>query len=558
MLFTAGNSISLQDVLFGDVWVCSGQSNMELTMERVSDVYADILANANNPHIRQFEVPDRYDFKEPQADVAAGSWLAFNQENAPKFSAVAYFFARELYERYEVPVGLINSAMGGSPAEAWISEEAVKEFPDYHTEMQKFRNDQLIADIEKKDQEAGRNWYARLNQTDEGLRQDWFRPDVQDREWATMEIPGYWAEGPMGEVNGVVWFRKEITLPAEMAGKPARLLMGRIVDADSVFINGEFVGTTSYQYPPRRYTVPAGILQEGTNEIAIRVINERGRGGFVPDKPYKLIVGQDSLDLRGSWKYRQGTTMKPAPGQTFIRWKPVGLYNAMIAPLTSYAIKGVIWYQGESNTKNPGEYAGLMETLIRDWREQWKQGDFPFLFVQLTNFMEAKAAPSESSWAELRQAQLETLSVPNTAMAVAIDVGEWNDIHPLNKQAVGQRLALQAAHLVYGDKDVVPSGPLFEAVRQEGNKLVLSFTHTGSGLVAKDGQGLQHFAIAGKDGKFKEAKAEIRGNQVVVWHDAIEQPVAVRYAWADNPQGANLYNKEGLPASPFEATVDEQ
>ncbi|AKD05471.1 9-O-acetylesterase [Pontibacter korlensis] len=558
MAFKASNEVVVKDILFGDVWVCSGQSNMELTMERVQDKYADIIAQTNNPNIRHFEVPDKYNFKKPNADVESGSWQPATPENILKFSAVAYFFAKDLYAQYKVPVGLINSALGGSPAEAWISEEALKEFPGYYKQAQQFKNDALIDSIETKDKALSNQWYSKLNQNDVGLKQGWAEADFDDEDWSQMTLPGYWADEALGNVNGVVWFRKEINVPKSMAGKPAKLLLGRIVDADEVYINGKKVGNTTYQYPPRRYMFSEDVLKEGKNTIAVRVTSNGGRGGFVLDKPYELLVGDQSIDLKGEWKYKLGAQMEPTPGQTFVRWKPVGLYNAMVAPLTDYRIKGVIWYQGESNIKNPAEYTALMSKLISDWRKQWKQGDFPFIFVQLANFMEPKSTPEKSNWAALRQAQLETLAVPSTGMAVTIDAGEWNDIHPLDKKTVGERLALQARKLAYNDKKVVASGPLLQSVQAQGNKLVLTFANTGSGLATSDNRPLKHFAIAGKDKKFVWANADIQGDRVVVWSDRVADPVFIRYAWADNPEGANLYNKEGLPASPFEATVTRE
>jgi sialate O-acetylesterase len=352
-------------------------------------------------------------------------------------------------------------------------------------------------------------------------------------------------------VNGVVWFRKEINVPASMTGKPVRLWLGRIVDADTAYVNGEIVGTVSYQYPPRIYDIPSNLLKAGRNIIVIRVINNSGRGGFVPDKPYELSTREQTIDLKGPWKYRLGAAMEPLPGQTLIQRQPLGLYNAMIAPLLNYRIKGIIWYQGESNTAKPQEYQELFSALIADWRAKWNQGDFPFLYVQLANFMEAEDNPSESDWAELREAQLKTLSVPNTAMAVTVDIGEWNDIHPLNKEDVAKRLALAGRRLAYGDEDVVYSGPIYRSKQIEGNRIVLAFTHTGGGLITRGGDELKQFAIAGADRKFVWAKARIEGDKVVVWNDDITSPVVVRYGWANNPEGANLYNKEGLPASPF-------
>ena len=303
-------------------------------------------------------------------------------------------------------------------------------------------------------------------------------------------------------------------------------------------------------YPSRKYTVAPGILHEGKNILVVRVISNKGKGGFVADKSYELVTRDERLDLKGNWQYRLGAVMDPLEGQTFVRWKPAGLFNAMISPLVNYTIRGAVWYQGESNASRYSEYTKLLSTLISDWRSKWNQGDFPFLFVQLPNFMEAKAQPSESEWALFREAQMKALSVPMTGMVVTYDIGEWNDIHPLNKKDVGVRLALAACKVAYGDDKVVYSGPVYDSFKIIGNKIIISFQNTGSGLMARGGE-LKYFSIAADDGKFVWAKAKIENNQVVVWNDEIPHPVSVRYAWADNPEGANLYNKEGLPAAPF-------
>lgn len=553
MNITASNSITIRDIMIGDVWVCSGQSNMELPMRRVSWVYPAEIANSANPSIRQFYVPRKYDFNNPYEDFETGSWKSANPENVLEFSAVAYFFANALYDKHDVPIGLINTSLGGSPAEAWMSEEALKAFPAHYEEAQRFKDSQLIKQIEDEDRTRIQGWYKRLRQKDEGYANPetaWFLSDLNTSDWASMEIPGYWADTELGSVNGVVWFRKNINIPSAAAGRPAKLILGRIVDADSVFVNGVFVGSTSYQYPPRRYDIPVNLLRVGENTFVVRVINSTGKGGFVSDKPYEIITDDISIDLRGDWEYRLGTTMEHLESQTFIRWKPLGLFNAMIAPLLNYRIKGVIWYQGESNAGRPIEYRSLFPAMIRDWRKNWQIGDFPFLFVQLANFMESQRQPSESNWAMLREAQLKTLSVPNTGMAVIIDIGEWNDIHPLNKNDVGKRLALAARKVAYNNEKVVYSGPLYKSMRIDDNKIILTFTHVGSGLVAQGGE-LKHFAICGADSQFVWAQAKIEGDKVIVWSDEISNPVAVRYAWADNPEGANLYNKDGLPASPF-------
>jgi sialate O-acetylesterase len=555
MVLKGKNEIVINDVLFGDVWICSGQSNMELPMQRLIDQYPKVIAEANNSKIRQFLVPDEYDFNQQREDFSSGSWVKADQKNILNFSGVAYFFALDIYEKKRIPIGLINTALGGSPAESWISEEAIKIFPAYYAEAQKFKDKTLISSIEGKDAAAGNEWQKLLNSTDIGIKNNWKNENTDVSTWMTMNIPGYWADADLGKVNGSVWFRKEVILSKEMVGKPAKLLLGRIVDADSVFINGQFVGTTSYQYPPRRYLLQNTVLKEGKNVIVIKVVNNSGRGGFVIDKPYELIVDGQKIDLKGAWKYSLGAKMDIAPSQTFVRWKPVGLYNAMIAPLTNYAIKGALWYQGEANTFKAEEYKSLMTTLVSDWRKHWNQGDFPFLYVQLPGFMENKSTPTESNWAKLRQQQLALSDVTNTGMAVAIDLGEWNDIHPLNKQDVGKRLALQAQKVVYGDKNVIASGPLFKSVKQIKDQLEITFSNLGGGLKIKGAGTLKYFAIAGADRKFVWAKARIVNDKVLVGNSEVSNPMYVRYAWADNPVGANLYNKAGLPASPFEGTI---
>ncbi len=553
MFVRATNEIKISDVLIGDVWICSGQSNMELSMKRVSPIYPDDIAHSSNPFIRHFAVPQRYDFNTPQEDLQGGVWKSANPENILAFSAVAYFFAKELYDANKVPIGLINASLGGSPAEAWMCEDALKTFPAHYKELQIFKDTALIRRIESGDNARIGAWYRLLRQKDEGYKDPahtWLDPALATDAWNDTQIPGYWAKTSLGPVNGVVWFRKNIQIPASMIGQPALLNLGRIVDADSVFLNGTFVGTTSYQYPPRRYEIPAGILKEGLNTLVVRVISNIGKGGFVPDKPYELKSAGQTIDLKGEWQYRLGAVMEPLASQTFVRWKPAGLYNAMIHPLLQYRIKGAIWYQGESNAKKPVEYRALFPAMINDWRKHWKQGDFPFLFVQLTNFMEARDQPCESDWAVLREAQQRTLSLPQTAMAVTIDIGEWNDIHPLNKKDVGKRLALAAQKIAYGNEKIVCSGPELQSMEIVGSKVVLTFSNSGKKLKTKEGENLKGFALAGADRRFVWAEARIKKNKVIVSSPEVPNPVAVRYAWADNPE-ANLYNKTGLPAAPF-------
>ncbi len=552
MTIKASNTISIEDILIGEVWICSGQSQMDINMNRVRPIYEEEIKNAGNEQIRYFSVPAVFNFIEPQTDLPSGGWESISQENILNVSAIAYFFADELYKTYKVPVGMIRSSVGGSPAEAWISEDAIKRFPVHYDEAQKFKDAEIIEQIRSEDKQRIDAWYTKLGNSDEGYKDmPWISPEMDVSGWAEMQVPGYWADGNLGLINGVVWFRKDIDIPEEIAGKSAMLNLGRIVDADSVFVNGIYVGSVGYQYPPRRYFIPENILKKGKNTIVVRIISNGGRGGFVPDKPYELVVEDKSIDLKGKWRYRLGAKMNPLKGQTFIRWKPVGLFNGMIAPLTNYTIKGVLWYQGESNTGRPLEYADLFSALIKNWREKWNRGNFPFLFVQLHNFMESQEYPTESNWALTRESQLKTLSLPNTAMAVAIDLGEWNDIHPLNKKDIAKRLVLAARKTAYNEQDVVSSGPIYQSMEIVKDSIIITFSETGSGLVAKDSGKLRYFAIAGKDKKFVWANAKIKGNKVIVWSEKVKNPLAVRYAWADNPDGANVYNKESLPASPF-------
>lgn len=556
MVIKAEKTIILKDILIGDVWFCSGQSNMTILMSRVSNIYGDEIAKANDSFIRLFTVPLKYSFKAQEEDVESENWIAANRDNILSFTAVGYFFAKALFERYHVPIGLINSSVGGSPVTAWMSEECLKNFPEYLETMDLLKDDEYIDNIKSKDEEINNNWCSYINDTDKGLKNNenkWFDFDFNASDWQTINLPAYFEDRGVPKFNGVIWLRKEVNISKEMTGKPARLLLGRIVDSDLVYVNGVFVGETTYQYPPRRYTIPKDLLREGNNIIVVRVVSKIDKGGFIKDKPYELIIDDNTIDLKGQWKYKIGAIAKePLPDPTFFQYEPCGLYNGMVAPILNYGIKGVIWYQGESNTSNPAEYHKLFSAMIYDWRNKFDQGEFPFLYVQLPNYMEACEKPTESSWAELREEQFKTLRVPNTGMAVTIDVGEWNDLHPLRKKEVGERLALLAQKLAYGDNSIVCSGPMYEGMKVEGNKIIIKFSNVGEGLIAKGSNELKHFAIAGEDKKYVWGKVKIEKDLIIVWNDNIKNPTSVRYAWADNPELANLYNKNGLPASPFE------
>jgi len=549
----ASNTVILRELLFGDVWFCSGQSNMVHQMD-IHDVrYAAEIAAANYPQIRQCWIPTLTNVQQAQQDLPPVYWKAAVGAGVRPFSAVAYFFAKKLYDKFRVPIGIINASVGGTPIEAWISEEGLNNFSSAKTTIAKNKDTAYINSFNRRPAANSRPAMP----TDLGLTETtkWYEPAYIPKGWHTISIPGFWEDQGVKDLNGIVWYRKEIDIPVSMTGKPARVFLGRIVDADELYINGKKVGATAYQYPQRRYHVAADVIRAGRNIFVVRVTNTAGKGGFVPDKPYCIFAGSDTVALNGYWQYKVGEVFWPVGrggfgGGISLQNQPAALYNAMVAPEINYTIKGFCWYQGEANAGKPQEYADLQPALIHDWRSKWKNDSLPFLFVQLPGFMDYNYLPAESNWAMLRESQLKSLSVHNTAMAVAIDVGEWNDIHPDNKKAVGDRLALAALKIAYHEQ-LVDAGPLYQSFVADGNRIVVSFTNTGSGLTTNDGEAPAEFAIAGADKKFVWAHTKIEGNRVVVWSESVAEPKYVRYAWADNPVNPNVYNQEGLPASPF-------
>lgn len=551
------NEIVLEDILIGDVWLCSGQSNMVHQMDIHDVTYAEDIANANYPEIRHFKVPTKTDLQGPSKDINGGAWQAAVSEEVRPFSAVAYFFARKLYKKYGVPIGLINASVGGTPIEAWINEGGYREFPEKLKIIEENKDTAFV----RAHSRSNFNGQQPQKPKDKGVigETPWYDVSFEPKNWRSINIPGYWEDQGVRDLNGVVWYRKEIALPQSMEGKEAKVFLGRIVDADELYINGEKVGNTTYQYPQRRYDVPANLLKTGKNTFVIRVTNNVGKGGFVPDKPYSIFTETDTVDLKGYWQYKVGEVFPPMDLSSFSKTKErtinpqnelTALYNGMVAPYTQLPVKGVLWYQGESNAGRPEDYLDLMHALINGWRGIYNNPELPFIYAQLPNFGDVTYSPTESNWAKLREAQLKALGNPNTAMTVNIDLGEWNDIHPDNKKDVGERMALAAQKIAYGE-ELVHSGPLYQTSEIEGDKIIISFSHIGSGLVTNDGEALSSFEIAGEDKKFVWAQAKIEGDKVIVWNDEIPNPKYVRYAWADNPDNPNLYNKEGLPASPF-------
>ncbi|MBS1563458.1 MAG: sialate O-acetylesterase [Bacteroidetes bacterium] len=545
------NEITIKEILVGDVWLASGQSNMEFPMSRLQQKYPEDIASSASYPIREFHVKERYSFT-PE-EKTEGSWKPANPVNILRFSAVAYFFAQKLYGTYKVPIGILHSSWPGTPAESWISIDSLAAFPEYVKVARQFSQAGFADSLANAEKAQAMSWHRTVRNNDAGMTGQWARQPA-DSSWKKIIIPGFWQNQGAKDVHGAVWLKQTVQVPPGFANGNIYLELGLIDDADSTYINGQFVGTTDNRYGVRRYSIPSSFLKEGNNDITIRVLDLDGDGGIIPGKTYRLTNGKDAIAIAGEWRYKIGYATGNMPAQTRIAYKPVLVYNGLIEPILNYRIKGAIWYQGEGNTgyAKSREYRRLLPVMIHEWRAKWQQGDFPFLIVQLANYMPAKPQPAESNWAMLRESQqIVARNEPHCGLAVAIDIGEAGDIHPPNKKDVGYRLALQADEIAYHDTRVHASGPVYRSMQIQGNKIILSFTDVRGGLTAKDGTRLQQFAIAGEDKVFYWADAVIEGDKVVVSSDAFKNPVAVRYAWADNPAGCNLYNKDGLPAVPF-------
>ena len=566
ILEVAGSrTLTFDNVMSGEVWLCSGQSNMQFSVNGAINAEAEMAA-ADYPDIRLVTVPRRPE-AHPQKDADIDGWKVCRPDTVPSFSAVGYFFGRDLHEALEgVPIGLINSSYGGTPVEAWTSAGSLQTVPEMADALNQLdaafsTPEKAQAQYEQAYAKFMDNAYAKDAGFTPSREAQWAAPDLDLGEWQAMTLPVLWESTGYKDFDGWMWFRRDVDLPAGWAGKDLTLSLGPINDMDIAWFNGTEVGR--FEIPdsvetPRVYTVPGELVQAGQNTITVRVYDMGGNGG-IWGQPEEMSLqpaaagGDAPISLAGVWRNRVGVALQDVgtpPQLTLGRNQnlPSALYNGMIHPLVPYGMRGAIWYQGESNAGRAYQYRTLFPLLIQDWRNIWGQGDLPFYFVQLANFFEREAEPSEHSWAELREAQALALTLPNTGMATAIDIGEAADIHPKNKQELGRRLALGALANVYG-QDVVHSGPMLHSSRVEDNRIRLVFDHVDSGLEVH-GEELAGFAIAGEDRNFVWANAEIQGNDVVVWNDAIANPVAVRYGWAANPV-ITLYNKAGLPAPPF-------
>ncbi len=539
----------LDDILIGEVWVCSGQSNMEWPLKLTDDADKRI-SEANNAMIRHVKVPLTTSLT-AMADIPATQWQVCSPQTAADFTAVGYHFARKLWDDMHIPVGLVNSSWGGTHVETWISGEsffAEPEFEAWKAAMPK-NADSILASKEARIREiVARNQPILPSPAEAaGFR----NAGLDDASWKTMELPGAWENKGMPEIDGVVWFRRSFQVPAGLRIDNPVLHLAMIDDADSVFINGEFVGSTNAYNTPRKYPIKAGLLKS-VNTISVRVLDTGGDGGMYGSADdMHITIGDMRIPLAGAWRYRIAT-VSAASGSLGPNTYPTLLYNAMIHPIQQLPVRGVIWYQGESNAGRAEQYRRSFPLMIRDWRKQWRD-TLPFYFVQLTHWKAGggNSRNGGSTWAELREAQQMTLRLPHTGMAVITDIGNTEDIHPRNKADVGYRLALQALAKTYGKAQPCES-PVFAGMDRQGQSLLLRFDHLYGGWEVRNPYGyINGFEVAGADRKFYLARAWLRRDRIVVESDQVAEPVAVRYCWSDDPNDVNLFNKVGLPCAPF-------
>lgn len=553
-------TIKLKNVMIGEVWLCFGQSNMEMPLAGWGKVenYEQEISNANYPNIRLMQVEKNVS-PSPISDFNAvgNGWQICSPQTIAEFSATAYFFGRHLNKTLDVPIGLIHTSWGGTLVEAWTSSESLKMVPYFNDALETMK--QIPADIGERNKlftQIRNDWNMAVENKDFGYKNGKIAAsavDFDDASWKTMQLPRFW-EDDIPDFDGFVWFRKTIDIPADWAGKELIFHAGGIDDNDVTFFNNVKIGSKEGWDQKREYHISPKLVKQGKAVIAIRVMDSGGGGGIHGNAENLFISlknnANEKISLASVWKYKVAVDMKDIPMPQILSNNsnnPTVLYNAMIEPLVPYSIKGAIWYQGEANVDRAYQYRDLLPLMINDWRSKWNYS-FPFYFVQLANYLPQKSEPTESIWAELREAQMNTLHLENTGMAVITDIGEALDIHPKNKQDVGKRLALIAENQTYGHNQPY-SGPLFSTYKIEGNKIRISFNHF-DGLKISDGKKLSGFSIAGTDHKFHWADAEIIGNNIIVSSPNVPFPVAVRYAWADNPN-SNLTNNSGLPASPF-------
>ncbi len=541
------NTLTLKQILIGEVWICSGQSNMEFTVKEAQNAVMEIQ-NADYPQIRFFNVTKQM-ATHPQPNFE-GVWQVCSPETAGDCSAVGYFYGRELFKALNVPIGLINASWGGTDIETWMSPETFGSLPAHYKKRYEGAEIEDLNQFIEENRTKRTAFLSAMNDKKD-LHQRGFLSAQNLSEWNKAVIPSAFSRMGLGNLDGVVWFTYHFTLPEECMQKAAELSLGGIDDEDITWVNGTQIGQTNGYSVKRQYKIPTGILQR-ENQLTIRVTDYSGEGGINgnEDELY-LTIGDQKIHLeKDNWYYKIAVDSRAFNYVSVSpNMNPSLLYNAMIHPMTGYAMKGAIWYQGENNASQAYDYRTLFPALINDWRKQWNT-EFPFYWVQLANFRAKDKTPIDSEWAELREAQTLTLSLPSTGQAVITDIGEANDIHPRNKQDVGYRLALIALNQTYG-KECVYQGPTYRSMSIQGHKAILHFDAVEGGLHTPNKYGyVEGFSIAGSDGKFVWAKAYIDGDKVIVYQDSIPSPVMIRYAWSDNPD-VNLYNGFGLPAVPF-------
>ena len=557
--FSDGKKLQLKNVMIGEVWFCSGQSNMEMPVAGWGKVmnYEQEIAEAAYPAIRLFQVKKNTSLAPlKEVESTLGGWQECSSATVPEFSALAYFYARALWKELNVPIGVIDCTWGGTPAEAWTSHETLRQVMGFREEMDKL--ERLGFDPNRMEQaysEERAHWQSLFTEKDKGMENGklcWTAPSLSEEDWQTISLPGYWEGKGLKDFDGIIWFRRSLEIPAEWAGKPLTLRLGMIDDEDITYFNGVEIARGAGYMTPRTYTIPAKLVKAGKAVLAVRVSDFGGEGG-IHGKAEDLYVEADGkrISLAGDWKYRIGlslTGFPPAPiSPVQSSSYPTVLFNAMVKPWTAFPIKGVIWYQGEANVGRSEQYGDLFPALITDWRRQWRS-DFPFYFVQLANFMESKKIQPDSEWAALREAQTKALKLDQVGMAVTIDIGLADDIHPKNKQEVGRRLALVALAGSYG-KNVSSSAPVFQNYIIKGNKMELDFGQKQDGFQIK-GTTLKGFTIAGPDRVFYPAEAMVHDGKIILSSTEVPAPLAARYGWADDPD-CNLYGENGLPVAPF-------
>lgn len=544
------NIIEFNNVLIGDVWICSGQSNMEWTVSNVNNT-AEEISSANYPQIRSFSVNKDMSFK-PLNDLN-GTWEICSPQTVSNFTAVGYFFARQLNRELNIPIGIINTSWGGTDIETWTSSETFQALPEVFRE--RYSKNLTITDYDKlvENNSIARAAYLKAIEDEQGLKEKWYNPSTNVTSWTKTIVPQPWnQQRELSSADGVVWYRYDFTLTKQQAETASKIHLGIIDDQDITWINGIKIGQTDSYLTISEYEIPKNILKEGKNSLIVRVYDTGGDGGFM-NKPNELYIttGNERYSLAGEWIQKISVTNKMYNYEEVSpNMYPSLLYNAMINPIVKYNMKGAIWYQGENNANAAYNYRTLFPAMIQDWRHKWGN-EFPFYWVQLANFMQKDTEPTKSSWAELREAQSMTLSLPKTGQAVITDIGDANDIHPRNKQDVGLRLALIALNKDYGRTNTIYSGPTYNSIQFDGNKAIINFDNVDSGFDVRSKYGyIEGFAIAGTDQKYHWAKAYVDNGKVVVYSNKVSKPIAVRYCWSDNPD-VNLYNKEGLPAAPF-------